>query len=174
MPEPTTIAAAAGERLRSTADEIIAEVRRMPAELVTWVPGDGVWSVMDNLCHIREFVPYWTGEVLRIASSPDGLWGRDHTDAVRLAAVADTAGNQLSTVLNDIQAAANASASALARLTDADLATEAVSRNPRWGAKPGSFVVEHLLVHHIEKHLNQIRRNVGQYRAQTGGGPSHA
>ena len=24
-------------------------------------------DVMDNLCHLREFVPFWTGEVHRVA-----------------------------------------------------------------------------------------------------------
>jgi len=168
MSDQVTTGVAAGERIKATADDIIADVRQMPAALITWVPGEGVWSVMDNLCHIREFVPFWTGEVLRIAGTPDEPWGRDHTDTARLAAVTDTAGHDLPTVLNDIQAAVNASASTLARLSDADLATEAASRNPRWGVKPASFVVDHLLTQHIEKHLGQIRRNVAQYSAKAG------
>ena len=171
MSDQVPLGVAAGERIKATADDIIADVRQMPAALITWVPGEGVWSVMDNLCHIREFVPFWTGEVLRIAGTPDELWGRDHTDTARLAAVTGTAGNGLNTVLNDIRAAVNASALTLARLSDADLATVAVSKNPRWGVKPASFVVEHLLAQHIDKHLGQIRRNAAQYRARTGDGP---
>ena len=50
---------------RSTG-EILTEVQQLPAELIQWVPAEGVWTVMDNLCHIREFVPFWTGEALRI------------------------------------------------------------------------------------------------------------
>ena len=46
---------------------------------------------MDVLCHIREFVPFWTGEAVRIASGAGESWGRDHTNAERLAAVRDTA-----------------------------------------------------------------------------------
>jgi hypothetical protein len=37
------------------------------------------------------------------------------------------------------------------------------SRNPRWGAKPASFVVDDLVVHHVAKHQEQIRRNVAQF-----------
>src|SRR6185295_3927259 len=69
MPEETRGAAAA-VRLQATTDEILSEVRRMPRELVTWIPAEGVWSVMDILCHIREFVPFWTNETLRIARRP--------------------------------------------------------------------------------------------------------
>lgn len=168
MSEQMTIGVVAGERIRATVDAIISDVRHMPTALITWVPGEGVWSVMDNLCHIREFVPFWTGEVLQIVGTPEDLWGRDHTDAARLSAVTQTAGNDLNAVLSDVHTAANASASTLARLSDADLATEATSRNPRWGVKPASFVVEHLLAQHLEKHLGQIRRNVAQYAAKTG------
>jgi uncharacterized damage-inducible protein DinB len=171
MSDHATIGARAGQRLRATADEIIAEVRGMPATLITWVPSDGVWSVMDNLCHIREFVPFWTGEVLRIAGNPTELWGRDHTDAARLAAVTSTAAFTLADVIRDIDSAVDASVSTLSRLSDSDLATEATSKNPRWGRKPASFVVEHLMVQHIEKHLGQIRRNVAQYSATTGSAP---
>ena len=173
MPE-STIGDAAGQRLRAATDDIIVEVRRMPAALITWIPGEGVWSVMDNLCHIREFVPFWTSEVLRIIGTPTDLWGRDHTDAGRLAAVTGTAGYELNAVLHDITTAVGAAASTLANLSAADLAVEATSRNPRWGVKPASFVVEHLLLQHVEKHLGQIRRNVSQYREKAGHGSGQA
>jgi len=143
----------------------------MPTTLITWVPSEGVWSVMDNLCHIREFVPFWTGEVLRIAGTPTELWGRDHTDAARLAAVTNTAAFTLAQIVHDIDSVVDTSVSTLSRLSDSELATEATSKNPRWGLKPASFVVEHLLVLHIEKHLGQIRRNVAQYAATTGSAP---
>ena len=78
-------------QLAATTDEILAEVQQLPAELIHWVPAEGVWTVMDNLCHIREFVPFWTGETLRIVRRPDEQWGRDHTDTARLAAVTNTA-----------------------------------------------------------------------------------
>ncbi len=82
---------AAAERLSTTTDEILTEVQQLPAELIHWVPAEGVWTVMDNLCHIREFVPFWTGEALRIVRGSGTPWGRDHTDAGRLAAVTNTA-----------------------------------------------------------------------------------
>jgi DinB superfamily len=162
MPESTRGARAA-IRLQAVIDEILGEVRRLPAELITWVPAEGVWSVMEILCHIREFVSFWTEEALRIARRPEEAWGRDHTDAARLAAVANTAEHRLEDVLTDIHRAGRRSADALTELSDADLDVEAASRNPRWGRKPASFVVDRLLVQHVEKHLGQIRRNVGQF-----------
>jgi hypothetical protein len=112
---------AAAERLSTITDEILTEVQQLPAELIHWVPAEGIWTVMDNLCHIREFVPFWTGEALRRA------------------------------------------AETLRSLSDEDLAAEGMSKNPRWGLKPASFVVDDLLVHHVAKHQGQIRRNVSQF-----------
>ncbi len=118
---------------------------------------------MDILCHIREFVPFWTGETVRIVRRPDEQWGRDHTDTARLAAVTDTAANKLEDIVADIRRLVRRSVDTLSDLSDADLSVEATSRNPRWGLKPASFVVDQLLVHHVEKHLGQIRRNVTQF-----------
>jgi uncharacterized damage-inducible protein DinB len=167
MAETTTLGAQAAARLRAATDELVSEVRRLPADLITWIPGEGVWSVMDNLCHIREFVPFWTGETQRITRSPSERWGRDHTDTARLAAVTGTAKHRLDDVLEDIQRAVNESASTLAGLSDADLAVTATSVNPLWDVQPASFVVDHLLVQHVEKHLGQIRRNARQFSERT-------
>ena len=160
MPER---ASAAAEQLTRTTDEILAEVQQLPSELIHWVPATGVWTVMDNLCHIREFVPFWTGETLRIVRRPAEHWGRDHTDTARLAAVTNTAVHTLADVVADIRDGVRRSAETLKTLSDGDLAAEATSRNPRWGVKPASFVIDELLVRHVEKHRGQIRRNVNQF-----------
>ena len=163
MPEPQRRASAAADQLARTTDEILAEVQQLPAEVLHWVPAEGVWTVMDNLCHIREFVPFWTGETLRIVHRPSEPWGRDHTDTARLAAVTNTAAYRLDQVVADIHAAVGRSAEVLRVLSDEQLAVEAASKNPRWGVKPASFVIDDLLVHHVAKHQGQIRRNVAQF-----------
>lgn len=141
----------------------------MPPELIHWVPSEGVWTVMDNLCHVREFVPFWTGETLRIVHRPAEPWGRDHTDTKRVAAVTNTVTYRLEDVVSDIREAVRQSAATLRSLSDEDLAVEATSKNPRWGLKPASFVVDELLVHHVAKHQGQIRRNVAQFSASDPG-----
>jgi len=153
----------AAVRLQRIAEEMLSEVERLPPALINWIPRQGVWSVMDILCHIREFIPFWTGETVRIARRPEEAWGRDHTDTGRLAAVTNTAAYELDDVAADIRRFARESAETLNGLSDADLSIEATSKNPRWGRKPASFVVDHLLVGHVEKHLGQIRRNAAQF-----------
>ena len=163
MPEPDTRAAAAAGQLTATTDQNLAEVQQLPPELIHWVPAAGVWTVMDNLCHIREFVPFWTAETLRIVKRPAEPWGRGHTDTARLAAVTNTVAHTLEDVVSDIREVVRRSADALKALSEQDLGVEATSRNPRWGVKAASFVVDELLVHHVAKHQGQIRRNISQF-----------
>jgi len=153
----------AAARLQSAAADILAEVDRLPQELITWKPAPDVWSVMDILCHVQEFVPYWTAQARQIVEHPDRSWGRDHTDKDRLAAVESTASRRLADVLGAIRDGVRQSAAAIQSWDDRDLDAEAASRNPRWGIKPASFIIDHLLVQHVEKHVGQIRRNAQQF-----------
>jgi uncharacterized damage-inducible protein DinB len=165
MPEPLSRAHAAAARLESLVDQILSEAGQLPAELLTWQPAEGVWSVMDILCHVEEFVPYWTQQTAQIVRHPERPWGRDHTDTDRLAAVHNTAARSFSDVQGAIRKGARESADVLRRMSDAGLDIESASRNPRWGVKPAYFIVDHLLVQHLEKHLGQVRRNVSQYQS---------
>jgi fumarylpyruvate hydrolase len=119
---------------------------------------------MDILCHVQEFIPYWTGQTMRVVTRPGEMWGRDHTDRDRLSAVTNTSVRKLLDVQRGIRQAATESAAALSTLSDSDLDAEATSRNPRFGVKPAHFIVDDLLIAHVEKHLGQIRRNVKQYQ----------
>jgi hypothetical protein len=156
-------AAEAAQKIQLSCDAILAEASGLPAEILRWKPAPDVWSVMDILCHIEEFLPFWTAQSLSAVKHPEREWGRDHTDEARRAAVANTETRIFAEVEKNIRASANQSASLLRELSDADLDVEAPSRNPRWGVKPAGFIVEHLLVIHLEKHLGQIRRNEMQY-----------
>jgi uncharacterized damage-inducible protein DinB len=157
---------AAAIRLQAAVEELLSEVDRLPADLINWKPAEGVWSVMDILCHVEEFVPYWTRQASGVVRTPGIAWGRDHTDKDRLAAVHDTATRRLADVRQAIRLSVRESADVLERMSDADLDVESASRNPRWGVKPARFIVDDLLVQHVEKHLGQVRRNVSQCQHQ--------
>lgn len=160
---PESRGALAGRRLQAAADTLLAEAGSLSADLATWRPAADVWSVMDILCHVQEFIPYWTGQTLAVTKHPDQPWGRTPADPDRLAAVTDTARRRLADVATAIRQAAAESAAVLAGLTDAALDVEATSRNPRFGRRPAQFIVDHLLIDHVEKHTGQVRRNVRQY-----------
>jgi fumarylpyruvate hydrolase len=164
---PETRGQQAGARLEAAARAMLAEVERLPPDLVSWKPAPDVWSVMEILCHVQEFIPYWTTQARNVVARPEELWGRDHTNQDRLAAVSSAASRRLPDVVEAIRQAAAESAAALAQLSDADLDVEATSRNPRFGRKPAHFIVDHLIAGHVEKHVGQIRRNVTQYQQRS-------
>lgn len=165
MPEaPQRRGHASAIRLQAAVGELLSEVDRLPADLINWKPAEGVWSIMDILCHVEEFVPYWTRQAVSVVRHPGIAWGRDHTDKDRLAAVHDTATRRLADVREAIRRSARESADVLEHMSDADLDVESASRNPRLGVKPAHFIVDDLLVQHVEKHLGQVRRNVSQYQ----------
>lgn len=153
-------------RLEAAADAMLAEVKKLPTDVITWKPAADVWSVMEILCHVAEFLPYWTSQTLQIVRQPDEQWGRNHTDTARLDAVQQAGSRSVADVVNAIRAAARTSAAAIRELRDTDLAVEALSRNPRWARKPASFVIDDLLIGHLEKHLGQIQRNVKQFHGR--------
>jgi fumarylpyruvate hydrolase len=154
-------------RLRAAVETLIARVATLPPDLLTWEPAPGVWSVMDNICHVQEFVPFWTAQARRVSEYPAELWGRDHTDRDRLAAVTDTSTRRPQDVIQAIREGTDVAAATLASLTDAQLAAEATSRNPRFGRRQARFIVDDLVVGHVEKHVRQIARNVTQYQQRT-------
>ncbi len=153
-------------KLETAADALLTEVSTLPADLIAWKPADDVWSVMEILCHVAEFLPFWTGQTLQIVRQPDEPWGRTHTDTARLAAVQRAGARTLADVTAEIRDGARNAAAAIRGLRDGDLAIEAMSRNPRWARQPASFVIEQLLVEHVEKHLGQIRRNATQFQGR--------
>jgi hypothetical protein len=152
---PVTLAIQGRHGSPRTRGERLRNVRRLLS--------GSLWTVMDNLCHIRESVPFWTAETLRIVKRPTEQWGRDHTDTARLAAVTNTAAHTLEGVVSDIREAVRRSAETWKVLNDEELAAEAMSKNPRLGVKAASFVIDELLVHHVAKHQSQIRRNIAQF-----------
>jgi hypothetical protein len=151
----------AAAKLQSISDEILSEFRKLPKELMHWRPAADVWSAIDILCHIEEFVPYWTAQILVITNRSAGEWGRTHADPDRLSAVENTEARNVEDVERRLQLSVQHSAAAIANLNDADLDIEAPSRNPRWGVKPAGFILDDLLLEHLRKHLGQIRRNAG-------------
>jgi fumarylpyruvate hydrolase len=160
---PDTHGRRTAARLQAAVDTLLATVAALPPDLLTWQPAPDVWSVMDNLCHVQEFIPFWTAQTLHVVEHPGEPWGRDHTDRDRLAAVTGTSARPVDGVVQAIRRAAAESAATLSRLTDTQLALDAPSRNPRFGRKPALFIADDLIAGHVEKHVRQIARTIGQY-----------
>lgn len=159
------------ESIQKSASGIVETVGNLPEQVIRWKPAPEVWSILEILCHVEEAVPYWADEIQRVAANPGIEWGRGHQNEARLAAVAASSQRKTKDLLAGIQKSAQKAVVLLAKLRDEDLRIESPSRNPRFGTKPMSFVLDHLLVAHLRGHLGQIQRNIEQFEAAF---PRHA
>ena len=155
-------AEAAAQSMERTTRDITGIVRPLSRTLLLWRPSPDVWSILDNLAHIEEFVPFWIGEIQAMLTNPPQRWGRDQGHAGRLAAVRDTSLREAEELLANIEARVASAVAYLRALDDSCLDVEVESRNPRWGAKPVRFVIDPLLVEHLSGHRGQIQRNLRQ------------
>jgi uncharacterized damage-inducible protein DinB len=146
-------------------DQIISTSKGLTPELLNWKPSEDKWSVMEVLVHTDEAIPYWLDEIIRLLDKPGTEWGRGLQDERRLAALASTGSRTLDDVIAAIEKAKNQVELVLGPITDNELSQESPSRNPRFGTKPLSFVIQHLLVDHADVHDKQIKRNIEQYNS---------
>jgi uncharacterized damage-inducible protein DinB len=157
------------EAIRSTQqslEQIISASQELSSEALNWKPAEDKWSVMEVLVHVDEAIPYWLDELNNLLEKPGTEWGRGLQDERRLAALAAVGSRSLEEVIDSIKRAKEQVAIVLGPITDDELMQESPSRNPRFGTKPLSFVIQHLLVDHAASHVRQIARNIEQYQAQ--------
>lgn len=154
------------QSIHQSLDKITQKAEGLSEEVIRWSPSEEEWSIMQILCHLVEAVPYWLNEIEQLQESPGKKWGRGLQDEQRLEAVQQSKvdGTSLSAVLNDLKELKAQVEQTLNKLDEEKLALEAPSRNPRFGTKPLSFIVDHLLVEHTAKHLGQIERNLSKVR----------
>jgi uncharacterized damage-inducible protein DinB len=147
-------------------ESIITASQELSSEALNWKPAEDKWSVMEVLVHVDEAIPYWLDELNNLLETPGTEWGRGLQDERRLAALAAVGSRSLEEVLASIKKSKEQVALVLGPITDDELKQESPSRNPRFGTKPLSFVIQHLLVDHAASHVGQIARNIEQYQAQ--------
>lgn len=150
------------ESIKQSIDKMIETVSRLPEETIRLKPGEDEWSIMQIICHVLEAVPYWLGEIAKIKAQPGELWGRNHLQETRLAAVADTDRWTVDDVLEKLNDLKSQVEKELSLLDKETLAIESASRNPNFGTKPISFIVDHLIDEHVSKHYGQIERNLSK------------
>ncbi|WP_026591522.1 DinB family protein [Bacillus sp. UNC437CL72CviS29] len=152
------------ETVKQSLDQILLKAKRLSEEVIRWNPTEEEWSIMQILCHLVEAVPYWLDEIELLLETPGKEWGRglqqeDRLEAVNKEKVDSTS---VSDVLKQLEELKYRVEQTLGKLDEEKLSLEAPSRNPRFGTKPISFIVDHLLVEHTSKHFGQIERNLSK------------
>lgn len=151
------------QEIHRLTDQIIKQATDLSVATLHWKPSEQGWSVMEVLCHVEEAILYWLEELKHVVKTPGVEWGRGIDHPGRLAAVAHAKNRTFEDVLQGIHNTKQTVSGILGSMTESDLAIEAPSRNPKFGTKPMSFIVQHQLVEHLNTHLNQINRNLQQH-----------
>lgn len=152
------------QSVHQSLDQMIETAKGLSDDVLRFNPTEEEWSVMQILTHVVEAIPYWCDEIEQLLETPGKEWGRGLQHEGRLAAVSKSKvdSTTLSDVLKDLEAVKPQVEETLNKLDEEKLAMEAPSRNPRFGTKPISFIVDHLIVEHVSKHLGQINRNLSK------------
>jgi uncharacterized damage-inducible protein DinB len=152
------------QSVRESIQRIIELVESLPEEIFRWNPSEQEWSIIQIIAHLNEAIPYWLKEIQKIKRDQSLPWGRGLTDEARLRAVSKENVDRLSIsksleYLNKIPSQVGETISSL---NDDDLLLMAPSKNPKFTGKPIKFIIEHLIVEHIQKHYQQIQRNLAK------------
>ncbi len=151
------------ESILQSISKMVELVKDLPEEQIRWKPSAEEWSIMETLCHVEEAVYYWLDELERVVANP-GEWGRGLQDEKRLAAVAAADQTDVADIISRVEKTQSRVKETFSKLKEEDLNIEAPHRNPKFGVKPMRFLVEHFLVEHMDIHVKQIQRVMGQYK----------
>ncbi|WP_227937424.1 DinB family protein [Alkalihalobacillus deserti] len=145
-------------------DRIIETVKGLSEETIRWKPTEDEWSIMQIMAHIVEALPYWVDEIEQLVETPGNEWGRNHLHEPRLEAVKPETVDAISVdeMIKQLEQVKQTVQSGIENLTPEQLAAEATSVNPNFGTKPLSFIIDHLIDQHVNKHEGQIQRNLSK------------
>ncbi|ARK29906.1 DinB family protein [Halalkalibacter krulwichiae] len=154
------------KEMNEAVEQIINKVEDLSEDVIRHKPSKEEWSIMEIICHVEEVIPYWMDELVRVVEAKGTEWGRGLQDEARLAAVAQSPMREVPDVLKGIKEAQQYANDQWTKLSDQDLALEAPHRNPKFGVKPMTFLVEHFITEHLFNHGKQIDRNLSKINEQ--------
>jgi hypothetical protein len=125
-----------------------------PAKLYK-APAGNEWSIMQNLAHIVEIMPYWANEIEKLVAHPGQNFGRTQQHEGRLKAISEHGGDSLEQIKAALPGSYARLQEVLGNLKDSDL--ELTGVHPRFGEKSLDWFIEDFVTGHLIAHVEQIR-----------------
>lgn len=126
----------------------------LDSDLLYQIPETGEWTIMQNLAHVVEFLPYWGDEISKLVAEPGKNFGRTMQQPRRLQEIEE---HKLDT-LEQIRDALPVSYAHLERvlnsLTDSDLDLTGV--HVKYGERSLDWFIEEFVTRHMEDHQAQV------------------
>ena len=151
------------ERLQRGVADLLGAVRNLPDEALYREPTDGEWSIMQNLAHVAEMLPYWAHQAEAIDRAPGQPFGRTHDDPVRIGEIDAHANDVLELTLTRIQAAADECIAVLRGLPMEAWAKSGI--HPSRGEMTVEQMIDAFVVGHVTAHARQIADALDAVRA---------
>lgn len=145
--------------------EGIVEVLSNTEETILYVkPSEEEWSAMQIVSHVLEAVNFWIADLEALLIVPGAKWGRNHEHVRRLAAVDENVVAQLKKgdAIVALQNLVPKVEAALGKVNEENLERTAPSYNPNFDGKPLSFLIDHLIIKHVQGHQDQIVRHLAK------------
>jgi len=154
--------------IKSIIEQMVNIVETTELSLVYKKPSADEWSVMQIASHVIEAVEFWVADLEALLIVPGAKWGRNHEHVRRLAAVEENyvASVSQERVSSCLQSLLPLIEEVLVKVKAEDLEKTAPSYNPNFDGKPLSFLIDHLIVKHIEGHLGQMERHLAKVQTQ--------
>ena len=121
-------------------------------------PAENEWTIMENLAHVVEFMPYWANEVAKLVAEPGRNFGRVATDERRIKEIADHARDSLPQIKAMLPGSYARLQEVLAHLQDSDLAI--TGKHVRYGEKTLEWFIEDFITGHLRAHNRQIEEAI--------------
>lgn len=152
------------QSVQSNIDEMIQIVRGLDEETIRWNPTEEEWSIMQIIVHVAEAIPFWLKEIEGIKKDPTATWGRGLSHEGRLYAVSEEniQNTTVDEALQDLKKVPASVKETVQSLSDEQYQLVAPCRNPNFEGKPVQFIVDNLIVKHVDGHLGQIKRNLSK------------
>jgi hypothetical protein len=122
------------------------------------------WTLMENLAHIGEFLPYWGKEFALLVAAPGRSFGRTAEHEGRLRAISDHARDDLARARNAIDEGYISLDRVLISLRDDDL--ELTGRHIKFGEQTLDWFIDEFVIRHLANHLLQMRELLSHLEAR--------
>ena len=147
------------ENVRNSDTELLqlidGPLARIDASKLYQSPAENEWTIMQNLSHIVEFMPYWASEIEKLLAEPGRNFGRTPQDVGRLQGISEHEKDSLKGIKAALPGSYARLDETLRSLKDSDL--ELTGKHVRYGEKPLDWFIEEFVTGHLSGHVEQIK-----------------
>lgn len=118
-------------------------------------PTENEWTIMENLAHIVEFMPYWGNEVAKLVARPGQNFGRTAQDEGRERSLREHGHDTLRQAQEALPGSYEQLDTILSRVNDQDL--ELTGHHVKFGERTLEWFIDGFIVEHLREHVVQIK-----------------